>query len=284
MVSILRFDFPRAFRILTKFTFSSAVPKFETELYNISVATTDSLVLGRNIYSLTEQSREMMETSFLPTLQRIESSVQQLRIESQPPPMTSSSWRVPTDTEKGPLVQYDRRQNLGLSLAASSTIRVQTSVYESKKCGPGLCGCQCHKVSRYQHHPYVAALLGSLFVGYSGVPLLSQRKCNLKSCLRQKGGFIKATYYFPTWLPGFSRMLAFMDKWNSLEGHEFSLKMPQVVPSSAEIFVLAQKGNVKGMQMLFSGGKASLHDVSAGEGRSALHVRKVHLDEIRLRS
>lgn len=36
--------------------------------------------------------------------------------------------------------------------------------------------------------------------------------------------------------------------------------------------MLTQKGNVQGIKMLFSLSKASVHDVSVGEGRSVMRV------------
>ena len=67
-------------------------------------------------------------------------------------------------------------------------------------------------------------------------------------------------------------MLHFIDQWTPLDGHDITIKLPRVVPPSAEIFILAQKGHIDGIKQLIRQGKASVFDISASEGRSALHV------------
>ena len=71
-----------------------------------------------------------------------------------------------------------------------------------------------------------------------------------------------------------------MDKWQTPELHQINLQLPRVVPTTADIFVLAQKGHVQGMQLMFDTGKASIYDVSSGEGQSVLHVCTSCFDKV----
>jgi hypothetical protein len=154
---------------------------------------------------------------------------------------------------------------------SATKVRINTSIYQPTICS-AVCGCQCHKVARFKLSPWLARFTGSLFVGYSGIPLTTRPACDKKKCKREQGGIVKITYYFPTYLPWVTRMLSIMDQWNSLDGHRFMLHAPRVVSSSSEIFILAQRGNIEGIQALFAQKEASIYDVSAGEGRSAVHV------------
>ena len=152
------------------------------------------------------------------------------------------------------------------------TLKLQTSTYRTKQCTVPMCACQCHALSRYQYPWWVAPLIGSLFIGYSGLPYLCAAGCNENKCTKRDDALIKVTYYFPAWAPYFSSMLSFVARWNRLDELDYSLRMPRVVPSSSNIFILAQKGNVQGIEKLVSLSKASIQDVSVGEGRSVMHV------------
>lgn len=125
------------------------------------------------------------------------------------------------------------------------TMMLQPSTYRTKQCTVPICACQCHAVSKYQYPRWIAPHMGSLFIGYSGLPYLSTARCNESMCTKRKDAVIKATYYFPAWVPYFSRMLSFVGRWNQLDGPDVCLRMPRVVPSSSEIFMLAQKAMSK---------------------------------------
>lgn len=156
----------------------------------------------------------------------------------------------------------------------SSAFQVTTSTHVGNPCKVRLCICKCHVTSRAQPLAWVSGVFGSLFIGYSGVtlPFVGPVKCTEKSCQRTEKAIVKATYYFPNWTPFAFRMVSLYDSWNSFDGHQIHVKLPRVVPASAELFTLAQKGNIEGIQRLFSEKKASIYDINMSEGRSALHV------------
>lgn len=203
----------------------------------------------------------LMESTLIPALQNIQSSLKQL----------TTSGEIQSDEEMGKVAEATCVEKPDRP-SSFPTVVLQTSTYRTKQCTVPMCACQCHAVSKYQHPGWIAPLIGSLFIGYSGLPYLSTVRCNQSACTKREDALVKATYYFPAWLPYFSRMVSFVGRWNVLDGHDVSLRMPRVVPSSSEIFMLAQKGNVEGIKMLFSLQKASIHDVSIAEGRSVMHV------------
>jgi len=131
------------------------------------------------------------------------------------------------------------------------------------------CGCQCHWASQLQYPSWVTSILGSLSIGYSGISILSSRACTEKACVRGVST-LRLTYYFPSWF--FCRMISLTSRWDSLGGYNVAVHTPRVVSNSSELFMLAQKGNILGVQNLLAKRTASLYDVSHGEGRTALHV------------
>ncbi|GAW20292.1 hypothetical protein ANO14919_097930 [Xylariales sp. No.14919] len=104
------------------------------------------------------------------------------------------------------------------------------------------------------------------------MPFSTRTKCTEGACQREKKEIISANYYFPSWAPFAPRMISLMKTWNGFDRPQLHVKFPRVIPPASELFVLAQKGNIPGVQRLFSDKKASPYDISAGEGRSALHV------------
>ena len=114
------------------------------------------------------------------------------------------------------------------------------------------------------------AVFGLLFVGYSGLPILSPA-CTEKSCRwpSTNKSSIGITYYFPVWFV--ARILSVSLSFTLLSGPEMSLRMPRVVQRDSAIWDFAETGNTEGMQMMFAEGMASPYDVG-GYGQSALHV------------
>lgn len=159
------------------------------------------------------------------------------------------------------------------------TLQMTTTTFATKPCSTSLCTCKCHQTSRLQPLAWVSQVFGTLFIGYSGtvLPFLGEIKCTEKFCKRSEQAVVKATYYFPDWTPFASRMISFRNTWSTLDVSELYVKFPRVVPASSDIFILAQQGNIPGVQRLFMQKKASVFDVNSSEGRSALHVSYTRL-------
>ena len=219
----------------------------------ISQCRTDILQIRLHISKIelgSQHQISLMEATLIPALKDVQASLKQL----------TTSREIESDDEIRKVLEAIGGETLDRP-STFPTVVLQTSTYRTKQCTVPRCACQCHAVSKLQHPRWIAPLIGSLFIGYSRLPYLCTAGCNESTCTKREDALIKATYYFPTWASYFSRMLSFVGKWNQLDGHDFSLRMPRVVPSSSDIFMLAQKGNVQGIKMLFSLSKASNYTI-----------------------
>jgi len=149
-----------------------------------------------------------------------------------------------------------------------STMSVKTSLYWGSPCRPGCC-CSCHKRQHFQSPSFLNQLIGTLFVGYSGIPILTP-ECNEYSCQRRATPSTQIAYCFPTWF--WKRQLSLSILFTPLDGPIMSLKFPRLVSPSSKIFDYAFTGNVAGMKVLFQQGLASPNDVRFDCSVSALQV------------
>ncbi len=151
----------------------------------------------------------------------------------------------------------------------SRAIRIETSV-QHNTCEQW-CNCQCHASTQLQTPRWMRNAIGQFFIGYSAVPCKMFRPCNEASCQRRSVPRARISYYFPVWF--LARKIYLHATWNALEGPELLIRLRRIVGPSALIFWYAGQGDLRGIQGLFSGGHASVDDVSATDGSSALQVR-----------
>lgn len=126
----------------------------------------------------------------------------------------------------------------------SPPLRIQTSLFDSKSCGRA-CACNCHKTTRFMIPNRLQAIVGSLLIGYSGLP---GNLCNEKICRRQDKRVLTLNYYFPRWFV-YQRLISFRDDWSPTQGHAISIKTPRTVDrSTTMVFDMATDGNLEGLQ------------------------------------
>ena len=117
-------------------------------------------------------------------------------------------------------------------------------------------------------------MLGSIMVGYNTIPGLAQR-CNDPSCKGQSTN-ITYTYAFPEWFV--RRVVYFNFKNEQLKGPELCLRIVNVRPSNANIFIALQDDReefvLEHTKRLLLAGEASVLDVNP-EGESILLVGEV---------
>jgi hypothetical protein len=153
-------------------------------------------------------------------------------------------------------------------LTMVSAIGIRSAHFPRTACKPW-CSCICHTETRLQTPQFLRRFLGNLFVGYSGLPVLT-KPCNQNSCHLRAQPMSYITYFFPLWF--LDRMVSLTMTTIPLAGPVISLKTQRTVPGTADIFTYAKSGNVDKMQMLFKEGLASPHDVHYESGVTALHV------------
>jgi hypothetical protein len=149
-----------------------------------------------------------------------------------------------------------------------SAVRIKTSNYWGTPCRSGCC-CACHKRLQLQTPRILDHLIGTLFMGYSGLPMITP-SCDQPSCRQRSIPSTQMTYYFPRWFLLRAVSLAIMLLPNN--GPVVSLRLQRTVSGSSKIFDYANVGDIDGMKRLFSSGQASPHDVRFDSGTSALQV------------
>jgi hypothetical protein len=153
------------------------------------------------------EQNDLIVSSISSRLEYIQSVLQQTQLASAT--QTSSP-----DLEKLSL------QSSQLVLSLDGHFYIRTSLNPEANCA-ATCGCHCHKVSTVQTPQWASALIGALFFGYSGIPVLNHQSCNERMCNREDRCLIMLRYYFPPWL--WNRMVWVRARWRPLDGHLLSL-------------------------------------------------------------
>lgn len=152
--------------------------------------------------------------------------------------------------------------------ARSEGVRVRLNHYAST-CRPG-CHCACHASRKSATPALVDRVLGQLFIGYAGLPLLSA-KCDSEECEKSQIPRISLEYWFPL---GFfwSQIVRLQVGYQANIGPQMSLSTLRRIPDSAKCVNFALNGNIDGLKDLFVRGLASPRDVSSTRGYSILRV------------
>ena len=132
------------------------------------------------------------------------------------------------------------------------------------------CPCVCHLQRRSALPGIVDRVIGQMFVGYVGMPLLNQR-CDIESCEKAQSPAVSLEYWFPL---GFvwSQIVRLQLTYQPNVGPHFELSSLRRVPDSAQCVNFALNGNIEGLKDLFNRGMASPRDVSSTRGYSILRV------------
>ena len=155
----------------------------------------------------------------------------------------------------------------------SEGVRVRLNRYTST-C-PVACTCICHTIIRASTPAMIDRVLGQLFIGYAGLPLLNS-KCDAEGCRKYRSPWISLEYWFPLgyfW----SRILCLQVAYQANLGPQVALSTLRRVPDSALSIKYAFTGNIEGLKTLFTRGLASPVDVCSTRGYSLLNVSMPYL-------
>lgn len=152
--------------------------------------------------------------------------------------------------------------------ARSEGVRVRLNQYAAT-CRSG-CHCACHASKASATPALVDRVLGQLFVGYAGLPLLSP-KCDSEQCEKGQVAHVNLEYWFPL---GFfwSQIVRLQVGYQPNIGPQLQLSTLRRIPDSAQCVNFALNGNIEGLKDLFKRGLASPRDVSSTRGYSILRV------------
>ena len=177
--------------------------------------------------------------------------------------------RTNEESMEDPVRGYPRSDLGSNQVGHWSSIGIRADMGNISECSRS-CNCSCHVRRSLKSPRLLDGFLGTLFVGYSGSPLLSQR-CDQVSCRARKNSSTSFIYQFPQWFL-ISRMILLKAKFTALYGPELSLRFNRVVDGKALVFYYATTGDLSKMKELFQKGCASPNDVRFDSGWTPFHV------------
>ena len=147
-------------------------------------------------------------------------------------------------------------------------VAITASVPSRRRCKDG-CTCVCHQRKSYRSYRFLEAVLGSLFIGYSGQPKVNVN-CNISQCANNRPNKIELTYIFPRWF--MARMISAVMTAIPPQGTRAVFRVHRTLDGSADLFNFAKFGQIQKLQSLFSSGMGSPNDVHFASGVTALDV------------
>lgn len=131
------------------------------------------------------------------------------------------------------------------------------------------CSCACHRTYKLQTPDFIAPVVGSLSLRSTVLPGM-RVYCTETLCRRQTRLMLRALYRFPYWM--LSRGLQIAIKYSLMNGPEFGLSVPRIVPYGAQSFHFAETGQLEQLRYMFLDGAASPFDVRMSDGWTLTHV------------
>ena len=157
-------------------------------------------------------------------------------------------------------------------------LRVRAHVESSwRSCCIASCKCSCHRFRLIRSPAPLDTFLGVLFVGYSWSTAMLSGRCSNPSCKRDAPFDVRIEYTFPYW---FLNNLCAALSLTSIGDPALCLRITRARPGGVDILRLLKNNDIRGVQALFSAGKASPVDIY-DFGHTALSVSHPSLSEIR---
>ena len=150
-----------------------------------------------------------------------------------------------------------------------SHIKVEAPVSSLFHCDR-FCLCQCHQVTNLATPNHLGKILGRLFIGYIGLPLLSHRRCNVVTCRNERSQTrVRVTYLFPFW---FALRQVALTITKASSTFMWTLNFPVITQSSCPMIVHTSLGSIEDVQGLLATDAAVLNAVDIIASKSPLHV------------
>ena len=212
--------------------------------------------MGQNTEAISRQTHllEIVQEETCQCLERI--------AQTEPDQATEASRTLSTTSSSGgieyPRTRSEESPNLILKLT------------DLRKC-ERYCICSCHLQRRLQAPKALSQILGSLFIGYIGIPAL-YISCDMKTCRVRSPAKGYLFYLLPRWFVKMAILIKF--KLSQVEGPEMLIRCLRVreYDSTPSFQALAQ-GQFDQLKTLLTSGEASVFDVDDQRGNSLLHVR-----------
>ena len=120
------------------------------------------------------------------------------------------------------------------------------------------CLCRCHWRRKWQSYQVLDKIVGTLFLGYSSAPNLTQG-CDLPSCSRNQRSLSSVLYIFPSWF--LQRAISIVLLYTHRDGPSMSLRTLRLRRLADPVFHFATVGEVTQIKALFDRGEASPFDI-----------------------
>ena len=133
------------------------------------------------------------------------------------------------------------------------------------------CPCACHVNQKLKLTApgMMESVLGKMFVGYSGLPVLN-KPCNFRGCRDRQNATATMEYWFPWWFVAMNLKLHLT--YLPRTGPQFQLSTTKRVPDDSQSIAFAMQGNIDGLKHLFSQGLVGPRDVSDSRGFTLMRV------------
>ena len=131
------------------------------------------------------------------------------------------------------------------------------------------CDCSCHTHARTQTPNMLQSVLGTMFVGYAGLPALTPACSNTK-CRRVSQGFLQVNYYFPQWF--LARIVSVAMRFQDSKIPNISMRVLNIRSTYENIFRDSRRNDAGSVEYQLTMRQASVLDVTEDAGHSPLHV------------
>lgn len=133
------------------------------------------------------------------------------------------------------------------------------------------CPCACHakRKLRLRAPGMIESVIGKMFVGYSGLPVLN-KPCDFRDCKDRQKATATMEYWFPWWFVSLNLKLHLT--YLPRVGAQFHVSTTRRVPDDSQSIIFAMQGNIDGLKHLFSQGLAGPRDVSDSRGYTLMRV------------
>lgn len=207
-------------------------------------------------------------TTIMETQQKHDQRLDKLESTTSPNSMNIPLSKQPNSSSTAQALSPPQYSDSPDSFSEASFSALRLRFLRRRKCDVR-CRCRCHVQTRGQSPKMLQSVLGTLFVGYAGLPVLTA-SCNSRLCQRSSEGFLQVNYYFPQWF--LARILSLVVRFQDAQTPEISLRLLNVRSSYESIFQYAHRGDADSIKFLLTKGKASVLDVTDDSGHSPLHV------------
>lgn len=136
------------------------------------------------------------------------------------------------------------------------------------------CPCACHAKRKLKLTApgMMESVLGKMFVGYSGLPVLN-KPCDFRGCRDRQNATATIEYWFPWWFVSMNSKLCLT--YLPWTGPQFQISTTRRIPDDSQSIAFAMQGNIDGLKYLFSQGLVGPRDVSDSRGFTLMRVRLV---------